>query len=77
MGLLPDANRNGVPDGCECIGDIVADRIVNGADLGVLLTYWGSVTSSSISRSCDLNGDGQVDGADLGIFLGKWGPCQN
>jgi hypothetical protein len=60
-----------------CIGDILVDRIINGADLGALLSYWGPATSSPVSRSCDLNQDGIVDGSDLGVLLAYWGPCSN
>jgi hypothetical protein len=70
-----DGNGNGVPDVSKCIGDILADRTINGADLGALLSYWGPVTASSISRACDLNGDGQVSGGDLGLLLSNWGSC--
>jgi formylglycine-generating enzyme required for sulfatase activity len=86
-GQLPDANANGVPDGCECntfsdlpacrcVGDIVEDRIVNGADLGTLLSYWGPRTSGSFSIASDLNDNGTIDGADLGMLLSNWGECQ-
>jgi hypothetical protein len=76
-GELPDINRNGTPDTCECIGDIYVDHAINGADLGALLAYWGPVTSSAASRACDLNGDGVVNGSDLGILLAYWGTCGN
>jgi predicted outer membrane repeat protein len=75
VGLLPDSNRDGIPDGCQCIGDILVDGMINGADLGAVLSYWGPVTSSPASQSCDLNGDSYVNGADMGILLGKWGAC--
>ena len=84
-GTLADANANGVPDACECaanpglpsccIGDIVADRVINGADLGTLLAYWGPRTSGSFSIASDLNNDGRIDGSDLGILLAYWGTC--
>ncbi len=84
-GSLADANANGVPDGCECatnpglptccIGDIVNDGAVNGADLGTLLAYWGPVTSGAFSIASDLNSDGRVDGSDLGTLLAYWGTC--
>jgi formylglycine-generating enzyme required for sulfatase activity len=84
-GTLSDANTNGTPDACECaanpglpsccIGDIVADRVINGADLGTLLAYWGPRTTGSFSIASDLNNDGQVDGSDLGILLAYWGAC--
>jgi hypothetical protein len=44
--------------------------VVNGADLGILLTAWGS-TGSGVTG--DLNGDGVVDGADLGALISAWG----
>ncbi len=50
-------------------GDLNADGIVNGADLGILLTGWGG--GSGVG---DLNGDGTIDGADLGILLTSWTP---
>jgi formylglycine-generating enzyme required for sulfatase activity len=84
-GTLDDANTNGVPDRCECatnpgllsccLGDIVNDRTVNGADLGTLLAYWGPVTSGAFSIASDLNNDGDIDGSDLGILLAYWGAC--
>ena len=49
-------------------GDLNADGIVNGADLGILLTNWGG------SGIGDLNADGTIDGADLGILLTFWVP---
>jgi len=79
-GALPDSNTNGVPDCCEsggscCLGDILADRVINGADLGAVLFYWGPVTTAPTSRACDLNDDNVVNGVDLGILLAAWGPC--
>jgi formylglycine-generating enzyme required for sulfatase activity len=86
-GQLADANTNGIPDSCECAthpelgacrcaGDIVTDGIVNGADLGTLLAYWGFTTSGQYSQASDINDDGRVDGSDLGVLLSNWGVCQ-
>ena len=58
-----------------CTGDIVQDGRVDGGDLGTLLANWGPVTTTTVSRACDLNGDGRVDGADLGMALVNWGAC--
>ena len=74
---LPDTNTNNIPDCCEpgnncCLGDIYVNHIVDGGDLGVLLSEWGVVTPTTRS---DLNQDGFVDGADLGRLLANWGPC--
>lgn len=49
------------------VGDLDADGVVDGADLGILLAAWGS--SDPIA---DLNDDGSVDGGDLGALLAAW-----
>ena len=54
-----------------CPADLDHNGVVNGADLGLLLSNWGG------SGTGDLNGDGTVDGADLGLLLSAWGPCGN
>ena len=61
----------------DCIGDCAKpcptdlndDGLTDGADLGELLSQWGT------DGSADFNGDGSVDGADLGELLAAWGPC--
>jgi len=55
--------------GCQdgIIGDLNLDGVVNGADLTILLSAWG--TSDPVA---DLNGDGTVNGADLTIQLSNW-----
>ena len=70
----PDFDGDGVPDSCECIGDLFVDGQINGADLGALLSQWGPATAATAS---DLNRDGQVNGADLGYLLSGWGSCPN
>jgi hypothetical protein len=72
-GFEQDVNSNAIPDSCECLGDIFVDSIVNGGDLGVLLSQWGPAVQATAS---DLNRDGRVDGADLGILLVNWGACR-
>jgi hypothetical protein len=59
---------------CDCTGDMTADGIVNGADLGVMLSAWGNCTGGC---AADLNRDGVVNGADLGVMLSTWGTCDN
>gem|GEM_PF-2561902 len=71
-----DINANGVLDACECLGDVLADGVVNGADLGAILAYWGPATSSEFSQACDIDRSGQIDGADLTIVLASWGACR-
>lgn len=58
------------PGGCPA--DFNGDLLVSGADLGQLLSAWGTV---GISIE-DLNNDGIVSGADLGELLAAWGPCK-
>lgn len=70
-----DFDGNGVLDACECAADLYADGVVNGADLGVLLAYWGPATSSTASQRCDIVRDGFIDGVDLGLLLASWGTC--
>ena len=50
------------------VGDLNGDGIVNGADLGALLSQWGANGGPA-----DLNGDGIVNGADIGTMLANWG----
>ena len=69
-----DADGNGVLDACQCTGDLTGDGVVDGADLGVLLSEWGPASASTVS---DITRDGAVSGADLGLLLANWGPCPN
>lgn len=55
---------------CPPNPDLNGDGVVNGADLGLMLTSWGTQGSGV---PADLNGDGVVGGADLGILLTAWG----
>lgn len=47
--------------------DLNGDGIVNGSDLAVMLSQWGS------AGSADITGDGTVGGADLAALLSDWG----
>ena len=51
-----------------CPADSTGDRVVDGNDLGRLLSSWGTPQN-------DLNGDGTTDGIDLGVLLSAWGAC--
>lgn len=46
--------------------DLNGDAIVDGADLGILLSAWGSEGPGDIDES------GEVDGSDLGALLACW-----
>lgn len=72
-GSAGDANGDGVPDGCQCFGDVIQNGVVDGADLSALLSVWG--TAGGIYPRADANGDGVVNGSDLSIVLSGWGAC--
>ena len=77
-GELDDANANNIPDCCEqgtpcdCPSDLNGDGVVNGADIGAILAFWGPNPDFA---AADITRDGQVNGADLGALLSTWGPC--
>jgi hypothetical protein len=56
-----------------CPGDVVANGIVDGADLAALLSVWG--TDGGIYPRADTNSDGDVNAADLAAVLSGWGAC--
>jgi hypothetical protein len=72
-GSATDANGDGILDSCQCPGDVVANGIVDGADLAALLSVWG--TDGGIYPRADTNSDGFVDAQDLAAVLGGWGAC--
>ena len=55
----------------DCLGDLNFDRVVDSADIGLMLGEWG------VPRSiADLDRNGTVDSGDLGLLLGAFGACQ-
>ena len=72
VGDYVDGGDNDVCDGC--FGDLTGDGVIDGADLSVLLGYWGPCGLGPC-EAADLTGDGQIDGADLSVLLGGWGGC--
>ncbi len=50
--------------------DFNGDRLVDSADLAILLGAYGPNSSA-----LDLSNDSQINGADLGILLGSFGSC--
>jgi hypothetical protein len=60
------------PGGCviaaPCPADLNGDGVVGGADLGSLLSSWGSTGG-------DIDDSGDTDGADLGVMVAAWGSC--
>ena len=51
-----------------CPADVNGDLYVDGADMSVVLSGWGSSAG-------DVSGDGYTDGVDLAILLSSWGAC--
>ncbi|MFB0985293.1 MAG: hypothetical protein QMB94_03275 [Phycisphaerales bacterium] len=49
--------------------DLTGDGFVDGRDLGILLSQWGT------DGTADLDSDGVVGGGDIGLLLASWGPC--
>jgi hypothetical protein len=62
----------GTPTICDCMADLSGDSVVNGADLGLLLSAWGATLPTGAG---DVNHDGVVNGADMALLLGSWGVC--
>ena len=56
-----------------CPYDLNDDRLINGDDLGILLSSWGACTSTPCAP--DFTGNGIVNGDDLGQLLTAWGAC--
>ena len=57
---------------CDCLADLTGDGQVNGGDLGIVLSSWGSTGNSGLG---DVTHDGIVNGQDLGVLLSYWGAC--
>jgi len=69
--LIDDVRVTAIhPD--PCTGDLNDDGIVNGADISIMLGFWGL---NGKPVDADINGDGLVDGADLAMLLSSWGKC--
>lgn len=63
----PDARGIFVEEDDTVLGDLTGDGQVDGADLGIFLSLWGSTNADA-----DFNGDGVVNGGDLGTLLASW-----
>jgi formylglycine-generating enzyme required for sulfatase activity len=61
------------PAHAQCLGDINNSSLVDGADLAMLLSTWGT-TGHGLYHT-DLNDDLVVDGLDMAILLSAWGQC--
>lgn len=70
-GIWIDKGGNSFTTTCSTGADIDGDGLVNGADLLILLAYWGHCASGSECFG-DLDGNNLVDGADLLVLLSEW-----
>ena len=53
------------------IADINGDFVVNGLDLAMVLSAWGTCGTTNCAE--DFDGNGAVDGADLSLLMANWG----
>ncbi|MAB82011.1 MAG: hypothetical protein CMJ24_01070 [Phycisphaerae bacterium] len=72
QGVLVDSDDNGVPDSCQCPGDITGDGLVGVDDLLVVISGWGPC---SIPCPADTDHDGIVGVSDLLQVILDWGIC--
>lgn len=66
INALNDRDADGVPDVCQCPGDLNGDHRVDESDLGILLQAWQTTAGG------DADGDGDTDESDLGLLLQNW-----
>ena len=66
-----DFNANGIPDECDCLGDLNGDGIVDLDDLANMLSHYGQ--SGVTYYDGDLNGDGTINLDDLAELLCRYG----
>jgi len=65
-----DWDTDGVLDSCEySLGDLNLNGIIDGADVSILLGWWG-IPNPLFG---DLTGDGEVNARDLATLLGRFG----
>ena len=55
-----------------CNGDFTGDRVVDGADLAVVLM---AIEAGGAFPELDVTGDGVVTGQELSVVLATWGAC--
>lgn len=70
-GSTQDSNGDGVPDECDCPGDLDASRKVDIFDFFVFWSQWGPCAGCS----GDIDGNDDVGVTDLLTLLANWGPC--
>ena len=67
-----DIDGNGIPEECDCVGDLNGDRVVDLDDLAQLLGHYAATGDVSYYQG-DLDFDGDVDLDDLAEMLSRYG----
>ena len=67
-----DHDGNGIPDECDCVGDLIMDGQRDQMDLMQLLSHYG-LNGGATYLDGDLDRDGDVDIGDLATLLGVYG----
>lgn len=67
----------GLLQGCDLLGDVNDDRVVDSTDLAEIAQHWGTDSSQpdweSVHKGYDLDVDDDVDIVDLAIAASRWG----
>ena len=71
-GTSIDLDGDGIPEECDCVGDLNGDRVVNLADLAQLLSHYHAAEPVTYYEG-DLDFDGDVDLVDLAEMLSHYG----
>ena len=69
-GSSQDVNGNGVPDECECPGDVTGEGVIDIEDILLVIAAFGQ--NGGVA---DIDGSGHVDIADILIVIEGWGSC--
>ena len=62
-----DANANGVPDECECVGDVDHDLDTDSDDILLFFAAWDTGNPMG-----DVDGDLDTDSDDVVLFFSRW-----
>ncbi|MBI5863478.1 MAG: hypothetical protein HZB38_02990 [Planctomycetes bacterium] len=70
--IFADCDGDGIPNSCDCPGDLNGDCTISLQDLANLLANFGSSGSATVEQG-DLDGDADVDLQDLATLLSRFG----
>ncbi|MEE2907254.1 MAG: proprotein convertase P-domain-containing protein [Planctomycetota bacterium] len=69
-GSSQDVDGNGIPDECECPGDVTGEGVIDIEDILLVIGAFGQTGGIA-----DIDGSGIVDIADILIVIEGWGNC--